>query len=278
MTKEELAELLRSALTAAGAAGLPGTEAAQLIRSRAPTFRPQDFGAASVKDFICGVVPAKVIGRAGMDVVFGLPDAPELQPAGGTPEPRDWNPWRTWATPTSGRYLSVSQKGELAVQLGTPSATDLGPLPEEEHRAIAEAFLSTIPIDEAELRDLRKLLTLPGWWRAWVTRMRADQARNLRWLAYRSKALDARLVAHVSSLGLSDFARDAALEGMRASRRAEAQRKPRARSTDKAPAQTPSRRDMSTHGLAHRVLDLLSEEQVRSLSFPLGAVLDALGR
>ena len=72
MTKDEIASLLRKALDEAGAAGLTGTAAARLIRGKYENFRPEDFAASSVKEFICTVAGAKVIGRAGMDVVFGL--------------------------------------------------------------------------------------------------------------------------------------------------------------------------------------------------------------
>jgi hypothetical protein len=285
--------LLAEAERAGKNRGLFGAQIGILLRRAVANFQPQDFGAASVRDFIVKCVPQlKIIGRTGSDIIYGLRDWPELPALRTSSEETtdDDQFWRIWVSPASQYSIAIGGDGNRvrAVLRGKTEADEIELLPAstEIHLSIARLFLKERGSALGSLPPtLEKMLDQSpnSWWNDWVRTIR-DTSRDLNheWMEFRQDSLEKALRTRLAELQLGADAADRVIDATLSARRRWKQRKtPPADSSlfprpATPPAPTTASRYADATGIVRDLADNLTPPQVRSLAILLGIVLDAL--
>ena len=129
-----------------------GSKVAEAIRSRFETFQVADYQVSSLREFITKHVPGVVVvGRSGMDVVYGraVDHAPNSAAAESLVDP---DLWRIWISPNSPHSISVDRESG-AIQSVPRGATVQPPLfvvdppGTADHRNVAREFLARLTGD-----------------------------------------------------------------------------------------------------------------------------------
>lgn len=276
-TVQEISTAIRSIVASAGQ--VPGSRLSAALKERAPSWRPADFGARSLREFVAAnVVGVVVVGRAGMDVIYGL-DGAEVPASSDTGHPPSVQPdfWRIWVSPNSPYVLVVDRASAVlrAVPRGTTTTQEevlLEPPAVAVHRSIAMEFLGRVP-DEMRARLQGLLERAPdGWWQAWMRELRGSPLLSA-WSGFRREALESRLRSLLLAGTMSEASSALILEAVRR-RHLEAPPRPGWARPLASPESAPE-----GEGLRRVVLDAVSKmssAELRDLRLPLGLVLDAL--
>jgi hypothetical protein len=272
--------------------GLFGAEIGILLHRAVANFRPQDFGAASVRDFIGKRVPQlKIIGRTPSDFIYGLKDWPELPaPQIESEEPTDDDQfWRIWVSPASQYSMAIARDGTRvrAILKGRANSDEIeiSPASVQDHQAIARLFLKDRSDALGGLASiLEKILDQApnSWWNEWARTLR-DESRDLSrdWMGFRQEALEKALRMKLAELHLEGDAADRVMDATLTARRRWKQRKtsqgvdsssPLPRSITAPPLKAASRR-ADVADLVQDLADTSTPTQNRSLIILLGIVL-----
>ncbi len=268
---------------------LLGSNLSVLLKARCPEFKPFDYEARNLREFLrTHVSQVYESSRQGLDFVYTLspvksgPDqtlevsiAEHVTVANQAVADRvgaehlDDALWKTYVSPSSPYRLFVNEgTAEFRVvglrEEAPPSPwVQVPPCPAARHRNIAEEFVATLPAGETKTK-LNRLFTERIWWIPFF-----EETRRLgiekSWLDFRKTALFAELRKTLSSLGvppskLSELRQQGTSVGTRVSRRPVR--------VGNEPAQL--------RRIALAIVGHVAESELRELRFRLGDVLDAL--
>lgn len=285
---QQIANALVDSTRRMGSFGLKGTAAAKVAQETLDGFSARNYGHSSLRQFIEQNVPQlRIIGRAGMDVVYGLAEQKDTPAQGEQKEKQSYseinkeeNFWRIWTAPQSPLALVINcATGEVRAK-PRDYATEkdeykLLSVQSEVHRNIAMQFLSEESSIVAEAREqLQQIAQLPSdkWWWQWMNHLRSDEELNKRWMAFRRNCLRKELLAALASASIPAGIADKIVNAV--SRPIHESLPPKMLRTHSSLG-----RHMTTatlRPLVQTVVSRMSAEQLRSLPLPLGMVLDAL--
>lgn len=275
VTVQEISSAIRSIVASGGE--LPGSRLAAVLQERQPGWRPADFGARSLREFVAAnVTGVVVVGRAGMDVIYGLEGAKgPASPEAALLPPVQPDFWRIWVSSNSPYVLLVDRTSAVvkAVPRGTSATEDeilLVPPDVDVHRSVAQEFLARV--SDGSRARLQEILEQPldRWWQSWVRELRGSSLLS-DWNTFRRHAFEGRFRSQLLAAAMSEASSDRVLAEIRQ------------RHLD-----APQRRRSSLHASAERedgedirrvVLEAvrrMSIAELRDLRLPLGVVLDVL--
>jgi hypothetical protein len=270
---QEISNAIKDIVAAAGQ--VPGSRLSTALKGRSISLTPAEFGMRSLREFVTTHVPGVVVvGRSGMDVLYGLAGSePPPGPSSPTSEP-DF--WRVWVSPNSPFALMVNRSGAdiEAVRRGESPALGrvvLEPPGIDVHRSIAGKFLETVPesLTGRLVAALEK--SHDGWWQTWHRELQGS-AQLGAWNTFRRSAFEDRLREQLSAAAMSDRAIDLVLVTIRDRHLAAAPPKRRASlGVDFSNADVDALRRVVL-GAVQR----MSGAELRDLRLPLGVVLDVL--
>lgn len=252
-----------------------GSHLAQRVRSKYPDWTPQQAGARNLRDFVERFVDGvRVVGRAGMDVIYGLsaeaPGAAAPKPAGAG---QDVNFWRVWVSPNSPYALAINNVTGSVGHLPREASPEAGlsrlePAPRARHEEIAREFARRVQAERGiRLPDVGGA---EGWRYDWQRSLKSVGLEP-EWNEHRSSALEAQLRVNLRDLGLSDEAQQQALTIILRDRTA------RGRTTTHAPrAIEDTRTELEAIVLA--AVPRMDVSDLRALKIPLGVVLDVVAQ
>lgn len=285
VVEKDAFEQLRMTLAAeARAAGsLPGSVLAELVRRvLGPDFQPHSVGAKNFKEFVSKHIPELVeVGRAGMDVLYGC--HPRVvtgvaSPTSDVGQPRQ-DPWRLWSNPNSQLALRATADGALeAISLDNVSGDrDLSPTTSTQHREIGRQFLEKagVNIADEQLRLLREALKADEkiWFWRWMNAARMVPIVNRQWMVFRGEQLASLLNDVVSKLSISDVAKQRVAATMLQHRMRKGGKSAAARRRPEGTLRSSKLRRIVEDAVAQ-----MSDEDLRRVWLPVGALVDALGR
>lgn len=253
-----------------------GSQLAQRIRRESPDWTPEGEGARSLRDFVDRFVDGvAVVGRSGMDVLYGIAGDSADPPAGpvlASGALEDVNLWRVWVSPRSPFALSVGlAEGSVSqVPRGATSeagTVELEPATQEFHEEMARGFATDHAHDGPALLPL--VGASDGWWHGW---QRTVKSMNLEstWHEYRSRALETHLR---ECLERSNVVGDSAERAMAAVVRDRSiARSPRR----VKPAQPPSAERALLEAVLLSAIQRMEVSDLRDLKVPVGVLLDAV--
>lgn len=261
-----------------GAEGtLQGSRLATAVRQRFPSWRPTDAGCLSLRQFIQDHVEGvEVVGRSGMDVIYGRPgteSAPTVPPLAAPPTA---DAWRVWISPFSPLALAVLRNGTevRAVprsQANAPDEVVVMPPGTDSHRAVARGFLAGL--SEPLRGRLEALLASDRepWWRAW-TRELTVEGQLGQWIEHRVREFEQLFAEALEAGGLDANAIATARRLLRI------ERTPGTKGIRRtADAISPASDELArARKLALAVVERMSGSELRDLRLPLGLMLDAL--
>ena len=301
---ERIASSLVEAATRAGESrGLYGAEVGLIVRRICADFKPADFHVGSVREFVEKYVPGlRVVGKSDSDILYGLPDWPDLTPRNQSEnrrvEAEKGQLWRVWLSPLSRLSIAVRKDGSNlhAVPKGEAAADEIEiePARPEAHLEVARRFLDANAEKLGAAQSaLAQLLENPdqSWWVSWARTLRGlSRDLNRQWLQYRQAALEAKLEEELRHRNVGEEAIARILDTVKMGR--ELRHRERAiyslgeltassagLGTVAPPAASPG------HGLTSRIdaLNLiqditseLPEHSLRKMSLLLGLMLDAM--
>lgn len=269
-TTHEIEVAIQHLLTENGQ--LSGSRLSALLRSHFPEWRPAEFGARNLRDFIQNQVTGVIVaGRTGMDVIYAL-GTTETAPAGIGIEAQSFDFWRLWVSPNSHHVLAVD------AHTGEVRATPLrGHLREQEqrlfppdasaHREIAVAFLRAVPLGGNQVLAQIVQSEDANWWQDWIREVRiAGQLAT--WNAFRRDRLEKLLSDRLREANLSQAIADRAMQRVRESHAA----------PTRTPAATSLTPDLADGAQLRRIalgaIERMSISELRDLRLPLGLVVD----
>ena len=281
----ESAEVEAAIIDLVAAGKMQGTDLARQLRDKFPDWEPASVGARSLRHFIdTNVRGIGVVGRSGMDVVYGSVDRHELPINKATvassevaSSPPVANAWRVWVSPLSPFSLAVNRHtGDVAsIARGSSTSGDhvvVEPPGQVVHKEIARQFIATsagISSDDAFLAVVDA--EDEHWWLQW-NRALATVGLLERWRGYRASAFESRLAEVLRDHGLGESMVASAVTSVRQLRSASAA------SNEAAPA-IPNHQGADRAQLERVLVDVLrrmSLNELRSISVPVGLVFDAL--
>lgn len=284
-------QLVRSAQTSGGT--VLGARAGNIVRAALPGFRPESYGARSLREFISQHVPAlHVVGFSGPDPIYGLADAVLTPDPEGRSQATIADLWRVWVSPGSPLALSISPSsgGVRAVPRDADQVPDevrVSSASLETHRLIAEEFSRDPDLPPGLAATLAAILTRSSedprpWWQKWQEVLRSnDPVFYQRWSERRRAGLEQALLATLDASGLGEEARQHAFGTISA-------RTARSRATRGSPSRAPhtTTRSLPTANAIPSGIDIreivrfvigkMGEDELRALPLPLGLVLDAI--
>ena len=278
MDQQDLVAQLVEAVRAEGPnRGMLSSKIGSAIRDLDPNFSPRKFGVNNLREFIDQHVPQlRVIGSYPNNIVYGLANWPDL------PEAPPEDLWRTWVSPNARKELAINtESGAVrSVWIGKASSDEVvvPPVNRELLRKLSEDFVHLVPEDQRD--SFLEALEVEGeWWPAWLRALRSQPPQLQReYREHREKVLEEELHARLHDAeALSDAAEEVALEAILKSRGASRRTAPR-ESKDGRRAHVPVSHpaDSSVRKVVHRVVDLLSDRELREIWLPVGATLDAV--
>lgn len=255
----------------AGAGEVLGSKLAIDLKSEVPAWRAEEFGARSLREFIeSNVDGVLVVGRSGMDVVYGTSVSKDNSPAVAAKAEPVADAWRAWVSPNSPYALAFKIANGNPVLIKRAANVPEGhvrikPTTVEEHRAIARDFLNKVA--EPAQDTLRAIVELPDdqWWRRWLAELK-KLGDLTTWNSFRHMRLRELLKDRLADSALGETARSIAAEnvGQRS--------QPRLKKRDRVPQ---ARNDV--RAVVAAVIEKMSDDDLRELKLPVGLVLDILG-
>ncbi len=224
--------------------------------------------------------------KHGLDDVYRI--NPSALPTGHSRTIPAVGAWRAFTGPTNPYAVYVNPKdGSLTVlpeQAEAASGFVLLPkMSAEEHRGIAQRFLTRInPDHRGKFEEVLKQVQFwPGW--AMQTRTFADGMYKNDWLTFRTEQILGLLQTKLTELGLAGPTRESVLQRIRESKEifvTPGHAPPSGFHAGHARGfAAPDRRgyrETEIKRLAHQAIDLLGENEIRKLRFPLGVVINAI--
>jgi hypothetical protein len=270
-TVQEIAATIKELVATEGQ--VLGSRLSALLKARFPDWSPKDFGVRSLREFVTDHVTGVILaGRSGMDVVYGLEQAP---PPADDPQ-ADVNFWRVWVSPKSPYSLAVDRADATltAVSRGgsaEPGKVLLDPPGVDFHRQVAREFLSSLPADlQPKLQAVLDSASAQ-WWRTWNRALRTTE-HLAPWSAFRRQKLEDHLSFRVRAAGLEQPVIDAILKK---AREQQALTPPRARRNTREAFQQPNDGNLLRR-IVFESVQRMSIAELRELRLPLGIILDAL--
>ena len=256
---------------------IQGSQLAQLIRAQYPDWSAEVCGARNLRDYVERLVDgAGVVGRSGMDVVYGItsPGGASTDSMPAETPATEVNLWRIWVSPNSPYALSIDKASGVVSQVNRSAAAmqegalRLEPAPFKIHEAVARDFAARIH-DERDI-SLPSTGGPDGWWFDWQKALKG-LGLDASWHEHRSSSLETALETALAELGLSDEAKEMAF-----ARIVEDRSIRRRSAASHASERTGSRTDLEAIALA--AIPKMSSSDLRELKIPLGIVLDVLAQ
>ena len=256
---------------------IQGSQLAQLIRAQYPDWSAEVCGARNLRDYVERLVDgAGVVGRSGMDVVYGItsPGGASTDSMPAETPATEVNLWRIWVSPNSPYALSIDKASGVVSQVNRSAAATqegalrLEPAPFKIHEAVARDFAARIH-DERDI-SLPSTGGPDGWWFDWQKALKG-LGLDASWHEHRSSSLETALETALAELGLSDEAKEMAF-----ARIVEDRSIRRRSAASHASERTGSRTDLEAIALA--AIPKMSSSDLRELKIPLGIVLDVLAQ
>lgn len=253
-----------------------GSRLAQRVRNRYPDWTPEQADARNLRDFVERFVDGvSVVGRSGMDVIYGLSSEASGAPMHGSSRSSgpDVNLWRVWVSPNSPYALEINKVAGSVGHVPRPALSGedvarLEPAPRERHEEIAREFALRVETERGT--PLPKVGGAEGWWYDWQRSLNTLGLES-EWQQHRSSALEAQLRASLEELGLSEEARQQALTTIVRDRTA------RRRTTNSGhPPIEDARSELEAIALA--AIPRMDVSDLRALKIPLGVVLDVMAQ
>ena len=256
---------------------IQGSQLAQLIRAQYPDWSAEVCGARNLRDYVESLVDgAGVVGRSGMDVVYGItsPGGASTDSMPAETPATEVNLWRIWVSPNGPYALSIDKASGVVSQVNRSAAATqegalrLEPAPFKIHEAVARDFAARIH-DERDI-SLPSTGGPDGWWFDWQKALKG-LGLDASWHEHRSSSLETALETALAELGLSDEAKEMAF-----ARIVEDRSIRRRSAASHASERTGSRTDLEAIALA--AIPKMSSSDLRDLKIPLGIVLDVLAQ
>lgn len=275
----EVASFARKTLRDSSPNKVRGGQLSVLIKTNFPDLNLQAAGFRNLRDFIAKTVPSVIeAGRAGTDILYAHREEQQslFAETGGTvsggadrtmpvQQLLD-NPkiWRTFASPDSHYRLYLLPDGRLRVlrpsEIAEPTWFQIPPVSGETLLQIGKDFVSDLP--EAQRAPLVKYLAEPNWWIPFFEALR-DVGLKGRWIVFRRRRIVAefeRALMNAPAVLGTDTARSVEDEEL---------------STWEGRS-APSVGSSLLRRIAIAAVARMTEGELRSLSLPLGYVVDAL--
>lgn len=251
-----------------------GSRLAHAVRERFPEWTPQSEGARNLRDFIERFVEdVAVVGRSGMDVVYGLSSdvsGTSQEPSSNQDDGRPVNLWRVWVSPNSPYALSIDMT-DGDVQAVSRPAPDLEgkvrqePASRDFHEQLAQSFGTQVQ-GERQVQ-LPAVGGTDRWWFEWQEKVR-ELGLEPSWQDFRSDALVERLESEMTALGVGEQARRAAVRRVLADKSAR-------RSTAKRRSDAWNQR-ADLEALVIEAARRMDASDLRALRIPVGVILDVI--
>lgn len=267
---QAVAEAIRDIVSTSGS--ILGSRLSAEIGKRFPGWKPAHVGAQSLKEFVAAhLKDVRILGRAGMDVRYGL------QGVESQSDPRDVNFWRVWVSPNSSYSLVVDLPRRLLRAITRPSDAKPGeillerPSPEM-HKEIARAFCSELPpgLQEA-LKGTLDDLADKYWWQTWVRQLKGTEHIE-EWNNFRRLKLEEIFSTHLQSIGATQQEITGVLRCIR----------------EQATTRLPEKGnagdflELDSEGMLRHIISevvqRMSVADLRDLKLPIGTVLDVLAK
>ncbi len=267
MNKDEIVAFVRGEI--AKDSGITGAELTRRLREHWTQWTPAEFGAKSMRSFIEENVDGiGAVSTRGLDPVYGVVSA-------STPPTFEHELWRVWASPGSRYTLAISiGNGELHALASNakpvPGSIKLASPTTEDHHQIARDFLDHQ--FQGTSSDLEQLIgSGPHWWQQWMKEVK-KRGLSASWGQFRFHRLLSLFTEELKQQNVAEGFRDSAVIQLRASMKPEVSK---SRPVELAgPGQSLS----ALRQLAMDAVGSMSEEDLRALKLPLGAVMDAIKR
>ena len=178
---------------------IQGSQLAQLIRAQYPDWSAEVCGARNLRDYVERLVDgAGVVGRSGMDVVYGItsPGGASTDSMPAETPATEVNLWRIWVSPNSPYALSIDKASGVVSQVNRSAAATqegalrLEPAPFKIHEAVARDFAARIH-DERDI-SLPSTGGPDGWWFDWQKALKG-LGLDASWHEHRSSSLETAL-------------------------------------------------------------------------------------
>jgi hypothetical protein len=276
--KPEVVAFINRIVSEASPSPMRGARLSGFIKAEFKDFNTAAFECRNLRQFIRKYVPEIIEdGKAGTDILYKrkeeqrpLFDDPIKVVSTVTDRPAPLrqlldNPriWKTFASPDSyyklyyfpeSEQLRVNHPGDPP----EPNACEIAPISAQALKDMAVSFIDTLP--DPERGPLLKTLDMPKWWFPYFDAL-TNRGLKSRWIAYRRRRiaeafekalLSVSLTAPQHSSSKPEHAKDATKAGV---------------------AQGVTMRE-----IAAKVVQRLTEPELRSLNLPLGYVMDAMNR
>lgn len=255
---------------------IQGSQLAQIVRSQMQDWTPQQAGARSLRDYVDRFVPGvAVVGRSGMDVIYGAPTEASAQAehlsTKSVDEDEPVNLWRVWVSPNSPHALSIDPGSGAIVQVprAEPAMTTslrLEPAAAAVHEEIAADFVRSLPPKDAGLAS--SIGGRDGWWFDWQRTLRSLGLESA-WHEFRSASLETRLRSTLDALALAEVAQQRAFKAIISDR-----------SLRRVNPSSRRRESISDREILERALVAaipgMDESALREIKVPLGVLLDVV--
>lgn len=291
MTEEKAVTALLVQLLSGNGSPRPikGNQLSVVVRTHFPEFDPETFQCRNLREFIRKHAADDVmeIGRAGMDIVYGLRSVGQQQPlfepaVADTTRPSDQNTplgqllanpriWKTFASPDTAfrLFLSPSTRQVTVLRPGYVPDSSWVEVPHISAGAllqIAKDFISDLP--EFQRAPLTAAIDQPRWWIGFYDLVRT-LGLKMRWIYFRRRRI------------AQEFER--AMPALPTELTPPAQSQPTSQEATRpelviqSTAVKPSALSVSPlKRVATEVVQRMTDPELRALNLPLGYVVDAL--
>lgn len=276
--EQEVVDLVRAIIASDGRA--TGSRVAAAIRERFPEWRAATSGARNLREFLGQHAPeVVVVGRAGMDVVFGPPSAIQPTPVSTAQDDADRvrELWRVWVSPNSPHILAVDREtGAVTTTTrgGGPSAGVIALAPPDggEHRAVARGFAAQLAPEFAEQFRTIADSPNPSWWQVWSAELRRGGLID-QWNGFRRAQFEGLFRRRLQDEHLPEELIEKALKALRQSQADRSAGAPRAQPLRADPAPMS---ETFARQLAISIMQRMTVAELRELRLPFGVVIDVL--
>lgn len=277
--KDDAITLVRSLL--GNGATVTGSALAAKLKEAGIVLSFGELGFRNLREFVLSEVPeSQIVGRSGMDLVYGMRGTPYNTNAVET-DRSDF--WRIWVSPNSPIALLIAIASGAVSAINRRQSVPVGFIKLEPpdaltHRSIARCFSATL--SEPEAAPLLEICREESreWRYRWNEALRKTPLFP-RWMEFRREEFQKRLEESLQQAGLERSSIDFAVGEV-------------LRSHERARSDVPVERDhennrrsvklkiddMLLRQVVLEIIDRMGVDELRSLRLPVGAVIDAIER
>lgn len=279
----------RLATVFSGRATVLGSQLGAALRAEFPDINPKS-RYQNLRDFVAAQLSGtfRWAGKRGLDDMYELTDIEPFTNLRGNSTPL----WPAYTNPNVGGTLFVRTADHcliFSVNQHTPPEGHvvLRPLASDDYREIAKRYIGSLP-EQCQEEAAATVSQEGAFWNSWLQFIRriTNGSHVAAWEQHRIKEIESHFAANLASLGLSETEQQEWMatlhQSRRAARRSTTRPGPKASSsgTKIESREFPVRasRDLEVRDLLKLSIDQMSMDELRRLSVPFGAIIDAINR